>query len=92
MASVYGKILKDLGYLSKGQVIEKMAGELVGSVVGQTEETMRNLIRQSKGCVLVVDEAYSLTKDASYGPVVLDMLVQLVQGRPGEDIAVLLLG
>ena len=92
VAEIYGRILKDLGYLSKGEVIERKASQLVGSVVGKTEEIMNSLLDQAKGCVLIIDEAYSLTKDGSYGAIALEILVHRVQGYPGEDIAVILCG
>ncbi|CAN0484947.1 unnamed protein product, partial [Scytosiphon promiscuus] len=55
------------------------------------------ILKASEGCVLVIDEAYSLghgstsSKDP-YRLAVVDTLVEQVQNVPGEDRCVLLLG
>ncbi len=43
------------------------------------------------GKVIVIDEAYVLSRSI-YGKEALDTLVERVQGSPGEDFAVLMLG
>ncbi|KAJ9456884.1 Protein cfxQ-like protein [Diplonema papillatum] len=88
-AGMYGEVLKHLGFLSKGDVVSKSAGDFGGSVVGAAQQNTLAILQSSVGKVLVIDEAYSLN-DGQYGRQVLDTIVEKVQG--GDDIAVLLLG
>lgn len=60
MAKLFAGILADLGLLSKGEVVLKTASDFVGSVIGESESKTRAILKASEGCVLVIDEAYSL--------------------------------
>eukprot|EP01032_Pedospumella_encystans_P014867 gene14867-17051_t len=105
VAALYGQILCHLGLLSKGDVIYKTASDFLGSQLGSSETITRNIIENAEGCVLVIDEAYCLnpvmggksggsglgTADP-YRTAVVDTIVEQVQGRPGEDRAVVMLG
>lgn len=71
--------------------MEKTAGDLGGSVVGESKQKTVALIENSRGKVLMIDEAYGLN-DNLYGKQALDALVEKVQGTEADDIAVLLLG
>jgi len=90
-AKIYGKILKALGYLSNGEVISKTASDFIGNVVGDSHTKTSQILNLSKGKVLIIDEAYNLNNNI-YGSEVLDTIVEKVQGNPGDDIALLLLG
>jgi Cdc6-like AAA superfamily ATPase len=90
-AKLYGKLLKELGFLSSGEVISKTASDFVGAVVGQSQSQTNQILEISKGKVLIIDEAYNLN-DGLYGKQVLDTIVEKVQGTATDDIAVLLLG
>jgi len=91
MASIYGKILRSLRLLSKGDVILKTTSDFVGSAVGESQNKTKAILEMAEGCVLVIDEAYGLD-DQLYGKQVLDTIVEKVSGKPGEDIAVILIG
>ena len=91
MASIYGKILKSLRLLSKGDVILKTTSDFIGSAVGESQNKTKAILEMAEGCVLVIDEAYGLD-DQLYGKQVLDTIVEKVSGKPGEDIAVILIG
>lgn len=90
-AKIYGRLLKALGVLSIGDVIEKTASDFIGSVVGESSTKTSQIIKNAAGKVLLIDEAYALN-DNMYGKQVLDTLVEKIQGTPSDDIAVLLLG
>jgi AAA+ superfamily predicted ATPase len=100
VAKLYGKILVDLGLLSKGEVIVKCASDFVGDVLGSSEKTTRSILQAAEGNVLVIDEAYSLYSGGKgptgsndpYKTAVIDTIVEQVQATPGADIAVVLLG
>ena len=91
VATIYGRVLKSLGLLTKGTVELRTASDFVGEVVGQSASKTKSILEICKGKVLVIDEAYSLN-DSLYGKQVLDTIVEKVLGQPGEDIAVLMLG
>lgn len=69
----------------------KTASDFVGQYIGQSQTKTNVILDGAKGKVLIIDEAYALD-DNLYGKQVLDTLVEKVQGSPGDDIAVLLLG
>ena len=99
VAKLYGLLLAEMGLLSKGEVILKNPSDFVGDVLGSSEKQTRDILRSAEGCVLVIDEAYSLysgsdvTKNNDpYKTAVIDTIVEQVQGKPGDDRAVVLLG
>lgn len=61
VARIMGKIFKELGVLSNGEVITAERADMVGKYIGHTEDTMKELIERAKGNVLFIDEAYSLS-------------------------------
>ena len=91
VAKVYGKLLKEMGLLSNGEVIVVGASTLTGNAVGTTATKVNELLNRAEGKVLVIDEAYVLSK-SQYGLEALDVLVERVQGSPEEDFAVILCG
>ncbi len=62
VAKTLGKIYKELGLLSKGDVIEVNRGKLVGQYIGQTAIQTNKLIDSARGSVFFIDEAYGLAK------------------------------
>ncbi|KAI0446545.1 P-loop containing nucleoside triphosphate hydrolase protein [Xylaria telfairii] len=98
VAKLYGKILADLGFLSKGDVVVKTPADFIGDAVGRSESNTKAILASTIGKVLIIDEAYMLdpgdatnTRD-SYKTAVLDSIVAEVQGNPGDDRCVILLG
>jgi SpoVK/Ycf46/Vps4 family AAA+-type ATPase len=100
VAKLYGEILRDFGLLSKGDVIVKCPSDFVGSVLGSSEKQTRDILTAALGCVLVIDEAYSLcstngstgASNDPYKTAVIDTIVEQVQARAGDDRVVILLG
>ncbi|KAL6759019.1 P-loop containing nucleoside triphosphate hydrolase protein [Haematococcus lacustris] len=96
IASIYGQVLHDIGLLSKGDVVVKNPSDFIGSVLGESEQKTVAILDAAVGCVLVIDEAYSLNPGSKsknpYKEAVIDIIVAKVQGVPGDDRCVLLLG
>lgn len=93
-----------LGLLSKGDVVNKSPADFIGAFTGHSEKNTLSILENARGCVLVIDEAYGLhaagssasggrTRGAnSFQSAVIDTIVATVQGVPGDDRCVLLLG
>ncbi|TQN71839.1 Stage V sporulation protein K, partial [Colletotrichum shisoi] len=104
VAKLYGQILVDIGLLSNGEVVVKNPSDFIGSVLGASEAQTKGILAATEGKVLVIDEAYGLCGGSSgssgsvgkfsdpYKTAVVDTIVAEVQGVPGEDRCVLLLG
>lgn len=65
VARIVGKILKAIGVLKKGHIVEVTRSDLVGEYVGQTAPKTLNKIKEAYGGVLFIDEAYSLNGSGS---------------------------
>ncbi|KAL2270703.1 hypothetical protein VTJ83DRAFT_74 [Remersonia thermophila] len=98
----YGRLLADLGLLSNGDVVIKSPCDFIGKAVGESEAKTKAILATTVGKVLIIDEAYMLDPGRTtgntagahdnYRMAVLDMLVAEVQGNPGDDRCVILLG
>ncbi len=60
VAKMLGRIYHHLGLLSKGEVITVDRSRLVGRFIGDTEDNVKNLLKEARGNVLFIDEAYAL--------------------------------
>lgn len=101
VASIFGRVLAELGLLSKGDVLVKNPSDFIGGVLGASEANTKRILSSAVGCVLVIDEPYGLHSGGGvagggagdpYRSAVVDTIVAEVQGVPGADICVLLLG
>eukprot|EP00168_Porphyra_purpurea_P019747 TRINITY_DN7999_c0_g1_i3.p1 TRINITY_DN7999_c0_g1~~TRINITY_DN7999_c0_g1_i3.p1 ORF type:complete len:636 (-),score=258.43 TRINITY_DN7999_c0_g1_i3:16-1923(-) len=103
VARIYGRIFAELGLLSKGDVVVKNPADFVGAYLGHSEANTKKILAAAAGCVLVIDEAYGLHGSGGgrgagaggadrFKTAVIDTLVAEVQGVPGADLCVLLLG
>lgn len=106
VAKLYARMLKELGLISKGDLMVVKPADFIGAVVGESEKKTKAILEAARGKVLFVDEAYGLYSSASaslgsggtsapsdpFRAAVIDTLVAEVQGTPGEDIALLMAG
>lgn len=96
VAKLYGQILAEIGVLSSCESVTKTPSDFIGSVLGESEKNTRAILDNTKGKVLIVDEAYMLsastTKADLYRTAVVDTIVSEIHSVPGDDRAVLLLG
>jgi ATPase family protein associated with various cellular activities (AAA)/AAA lid domain-containing protein len=93
VARLMGQILRELGVLPSGHLVEAARPDLVGEAVGQTAPKTREVCERAVGGVLFLDEAYDLVQDteADYGrEAVAELLVQMEDHR--DDLVVIVAG
>ena len=78
VARIIAKIYKQIGVLSKGQLVEVDRSGLVAGYVGQTAIKTQEQIKKAMGGVLFIDEAYALAqKDDAFGQEAIDTIRRL---------------
>ena len=60
MAKIYGSILAETGFLSRGEVILTKPADYLGLNSGESMSKTKAIMERAKGNVLVIDEAYGL--------------------------------
>ncbi|XP_068739351.1 uncharacterized protein [Montipora capricornis] len=75
-------LLYSLKKIKKRKVIEVQTGDLVGQYLGSTEEKTSATIKEAKGGVVFVDEAYRLTPRSTsvdYGRIAINQLMAVME-------------
>ena len=92
IARLLSEILKDIGILKKGHLIESARNDLVAEFVGQTAQKTNNVINEALGGVLFIDEAYRLKRENSnsqdYGQEAIDTLLKRMEDNRNEFIVI----
>lgn len=94
VARIVGRIYKQIGLLSKGHFVEASRTDLIAGYQGQTALKVKRIIEKSKGGVLFIDEAYSLTENDhtdSYGRECLTELTKALEDYR-DDLVVIVAG
>lgn len=93
VARIVADVYKELGLLSKGQVVEVDRGGLVADYVGQTATKTLAVCERARGGVLFIDEAYSLVRGSGndFGREAIDTIVKFMEDNRGA-IAVIVAG
>lgn len=90
VARITANMLKEMGVLKGGQLIEADRSKLVAEYVGQTAIKTTEVFKDALGGVLFIDEAYALASDGdSFGREAIDTLVKLVEDYKGEIVVIL---
>lgn len=84
VARILARILKDLGVLKKGHLVETDRSGLVGEYLGQTAPKTEKIIQSALDGVLFIDEAYALTpseggKNDDYGKEAISTLLKQME-------------
>lgn len=95
VAKMLGQIYKQLGLLSKGHVHDVDRADLVGEYIGQTAPKVKEAIKEARGGILFVDEAYSLARAGDdlkdFGREVIEIIIKEMSEGQG-DLAVIVAG
>ncbi len=89
-----GELLRELGYLRKGQLVSVTRDDLVGQYVGHTAPKTKEVLKRAMGGVLLIDEAYYLYRpenERDYGQEAIEILLQFMETYR-EDLVVILAG
>ena len=89
VARILGKLYKEIGILSTGQLIETDRSGLVAGYVGQTAIKTQKKIQEAMGGVLFIDEAYTLNqKDESFGQEAIDTILKAMEDHRDEFVVI----
>ena len=92
VARLVGKIYHEKGILSKGHLVEVSRADLVGKYVGHTAQMVKDAVKNAKGGVLFIDEAYSLAgRGEDFGQEAIDTLVKEMEDNR-DDLVVIAAG
>ena len=91
VARMLGKILKAMGLLEKGHVVEVDRAALVGEYIGQTAQKTDKAIKDALGGILFIDEAYTLYKKGDskdFGREAIDILLKRMEDYKGKFVVI----
>jgi hypothetical protein len=94
VCKIFGSLLHEAGVLSKGHVVVCNRGTFLGTLWGDEERSVRQVVEMAQGGVLMIDEAYLLNGKNQNDPgrVVIPMLMDILANEAQRDIAVVLCG
>ncbi|WP_432745835.1 right-handed parallel beta-helix repeat-containing protein [Streptomyces sp. JH002] len=91
VARLYGRLLKALGLLGKGHLVEVDRSALVGEYVGHTGPKTTEAFQRARGGVLFIDEAYALVPAGvanDFGGEAIATLVKLMEDHRDEVVVI----
>ncbi|RZV45825.1 MAG: AAA family ATPase [Acidimicrobiales bacterium] len=91
VARLLAQIYRTLNVVDKGHLIETDRGGLVAGFVGQTAMKVSEVFDRAEQGVLLIDEAYSLTRggEKDFGREAIDAVVKLVEDRRDRVVVIL---
>ncbi len=92
VARIISRIYKQIGVLSKGQLVEVDRSGLVAGYVGQTALKTQEKINEALGGVLFIDEAYALSQENdAFGQEAIDTILKAMEDHR-DDLVVIVAG
>ena len=93
VARLLSQIMRTLGLVSKGHLVETDRSHLVAGYVGQTATKTREVMESALGGTLLIDEAYALARggENDFGREAIDTVVKFMEDHR-DDLAVIAAG
>ncbi|WP_036043150.1 AAA family ATPase [Leptospira alstonii] len=93
VARLLAQMLKEIGVLKKGHLVEVTRKDLVAEYVGQTAGQTAKVVQDAIGGVLFIDEAYQLAEDSNggFGKEAVDTLIREMENHK-DNLVVILAG
>jgi probable Rubsico expression protein CbbX len=91
VAAKLALVLRNLGYLTKGHILNVTREDLVGQYVGHTAPKTREQLQQARGGILFIDEAHHLYKpdnERDYGAEAIEILLQVMENQRDDLIII----
>lgn len=91
IARILADVYKEIGVLSKGQLVEVDRSDLVSQYIGETAIKTQEKIKEAIGGILFIDEAYTLIKEDSprdFGQEAIDTLLKAMEDYRDEFIVI----
>jgi probable Rubsico expression protein CbbX len=91
VAAKLALVFRNLGYLTKGHIINVTREDLVGQYVGHTAPKTREQLQQATGGILFIDEAHHLYKpnnERDYGSEAIELLLQVMENQR-DDLVII---
>ena len=88
------ELLKNMGYLGRGHLVNVTRDDLVGQYIGHTAPKTKEVLKRAMGGVLFIDEAYYLYRaenERDYGQETIEILLQIMENNR-DDLVVILAG
>jgi hypothetical protein len=94
VCKIFGSLLRQAGALSKGHVVVCDRGTFIGTLWGDEERSMRQVLEKAQGGVLMIDEAYLLNgkHENDPGKLVIQLLMNILADETQRDFAIVLCG
>jgi stage V sporulation protein K len=91
VARILARLLREMGVLSKGHLVEVERADLVGEYIGHTAQKTREHVKKALGGILFIDEAYSLARggEKDFGKEAIDTLVKAMEDHKNDFILIL---
>ena len=90
VAELMGKILKGLGRLREGEVVEVRAKDLIAEYLGQTAVKTEEVCKRALDNILFIDEAYELIPGGqnNYAKDVIGVLMSYIDNYPNRLVVI----
>lgn len=91
IARLFSQMLRELGVLKKGHIVEVTKDDLVAGYVGQTGPKTLRKIKEAYGGVLFIDEAYSLHGESSnsFGSEAINTLIKEMEDHRDKFVVIM---
>ncbi len=92
VARLLGKIFKAMKILESGHTVEVDRAKLVGQYIGETAQKTEKIINDAIGGLLLIDEAYTLSKSSTsaqdFGQEAIEILLKRMEDNAGKFVVI----